>query len=124
MIDVKEWFPLLRGRTGVEVITLKLPVIIRMYNNSGRQLLKHRVKVKCRKKVFPEKAIDVGTKSVQIPYDDDSLYEVTVTRITLTVDYPLIDGLEVELPDCDTFELGRSGTITLEPQEGQLLRIT
>jgi hypothetical protein len=122
MIDVKEWFPLLRGRTGVEVITQKMPVIIRMYSNSGRRLVKHRVNVKCRKKFFPNKALEVATHPVHIPYNGPN--GSVVTRVTITVDYPMLDTLETDLPGVSAFELGRSGTITLEPQDGQLVSIT
>ena len=108
-------FPLLKGKTGVEVLTRTVPVVLRLYKGPLR-VLTHRTKTKCR---IEGNVAKIATRAITFPYKNLD----TVTRVTLAFDYPLIDRIESTLPDTTIEGLGKSGEIifTPNPENGCLL---
>lgn len=83
-----EIFPLLRGRTGVEILRSEIPVVIRLYRGSKR-LSSHRVKLKSKVR---RKVAYVGVKPVTLKFRRGVGY---VTHISYALDYPLLDKSEM-----------------------------
>lgn len=118
MIDaVKEIFPLLRGRTGVETLTRTVPVVLRFYRGNLR-VLTYRTKAKCS---ISGNQARIATSPIDVPY---SKIGNLVTEITIAFDYPLIDRIESCIQLDNDLKMGKRGTITLTPIEGQLLILT
>ena len=102
-------FPLLKGRTGVETLTKKVPVVIRLYNGVLR-IKTHRTKVKC---VLSGNAAFIGTEPVAIDYNGIG---DAVTLMTIAIDYPFVERIESNMQLPGLVGLGKNGTLTLEPQ--------
>jgi hypothetical protein len=110
-----EFFPLLRGRTGIEVLTRKMPVLFRFHRNNGI-VETYRKKVKCR---LVGDVLMIATKNVSI---QTAIFGY-VTKITIAIDCPLLDTFEADV-------LGFKGAnfqgdeIDITPVDGCLLSIT
>ena len=111
-----EFFPLLRGRTGVEDLTRSVPVVLRFYRGNIRVLV-YRTKAQC---TLSGNMLKVGTRIIIVPYANIGKL---VTSITIAFNYPLLERVESILPGIDDLELLSRGTITLTPTVGQLLSI-
>jgi len=112
---VKEIFPLLRGRTGVETLTRTTPVVLRFYKGPLR-VLTYRTKVKC---CLSGGVALIATRPITVKHNGTGV----VTKITIAFDYPFIERIEAKIPNVEPINMKKVGTLTLEP-DGCLLSLS
>jgi hypothetical protein len=115
MSVLTEVFPLLRGRTGIQSLKPDIPIVVRVYQN-GTKILTHRAKVLSK---VSKRGANIGLKPVKMRYR--KLYPATMTHVSYSLDYPLLDKLEVVV-ECYG-ELGCVGILTLVPQKSGFFTI-
>ncbi len=115
--EISNWFPLLRGRTGIEAITKTTPVVLRLYCGPIKRVT-IRTRVKSRR---GSEGLLFGVKSVVLTHRKFTGWRCT--KLTISLDFPLLDDLETD-SRTDGFDTPQGGgTLTLIPTDGYLMKI-
>ena len=112
---VKELFPLLRGRSGVETLTRTVPVVLRLYRGNVRVLTRRR-KAQCR---LSGNTAYVGTRPIFVDYANIG---DMITGASIAFDYPFIDRIEANIT-MEPMDIGLSGEIQISPDGEAILTV-